>query len=189
MDDNSIPTIKGVFVNSHISQLRKSHGEEKVEEFKRSYGKPVEFSNTQDISIRDEVELLETIVDITTDSKLEPKERSLEAGRLHFRNFSNTSFAGILFSTVPKTPEGFKKLLLNSDYIVNNIFKNTEFESAVVNDKKLKVTMGKNDYPKEHFQGLLEEWAIYFGLEKSSVHASENKDGQYEYIITYYDSF
>jgi len=185
MAEEKIPTIKGVFVNSHIEQLRNEHGEEMVEKLRRNYGNPLEFSSTQDVPIRKEVEILETIVDLIGSSHLEPKERSLEAGRLHFRNFSDTSFAKILFSTVPKTPEGFKKLLLNSDYIVNNIFKNTEFESAAVGDKKLKVTMGKNDYPMEHFQGLLQEWAKHFGLEESNVKASENTEGYYEYIITY----
>jgi len=185
MDEEKIPTIKGVFVNSHIEQLRNTHGDEMVEELKRGYGKPLEFLATQDVPIREEVEILETIVDLTKEPKPDAKERSLEAGRLHFRNFSNTSFAGILFSTVPKTPEGFKKLLLNSDYIVNNIFKNTEFESAAINDRKLKVTMGKSDYPMEHFQGLLQEWAAYFGLGESNVEASESDEKHYEYTITY----
>ena len=185
MEMKKTPTIKGVFVNSHIQRLRKERGKSAVKELEERYGKSVKFSDTEDVPVKEEVKILEAIIDILEGPPVSLSKRSFEAGKLHFQNFSTTTFAKILFASIPKTPAGFEKLLLNSEYIVNNVFKNTNFESQKSEDGTLTVTMGNNDYPIEHFHGLFSEWLNFWGLKDGKVEAKELEGNRYEYTFLY----
>ena len=84
------PTIRGVFVRSHINALVKKRGPHALEELEERYGKPIHFSDRDEVPVREEIAILEHIVDIISDKSLSPTERSLEAGKLHFKNFTST---------------------------------------------------------------------------------------------------
>jgi hypothetical protein len=185
METKLIPTIKGVFVNSHIARLRKDKGDAGIHELEKRYNKNIDFATNEDVPIREEVKILEIIIDILKGEPLSLSKRSFQAGQLHFQNFAKTTFAKILFASVAKNSEGFEKLFLNSDYIVNNVFKNTDFKSKKISDGKLKIIMSNNDYPIEHFHGLFDEWVKHWNLKNAKVEANVINNNKYEYLIIY----
>jgi len=53
------PTIKGIFVNSHIKMLRDKKGDASVLALAKRFGKSITFKNSDDILISDEVKIIE----------------------------------------------------------------------------------------------------------------------------------
>ncbi len=179
MDEAPRPTIKGIFVKSHIRALERERGEEGVRELERRMGHPINYSNTQDVPISDEVKILEHTVEIIAGEPVAQRERELEAGRLHFRNFSTTPLWNLtlqIFGTNPKF------LLMQSSKIAGYVFQDVEFTSEDLGDRAVKITMFNNDYPLEHFQGFFEEWLRAEDL-KPHVEAAAQGRGRYEYVV------
>jgi uncharacterized protein (TIGR02265 family) len=171
------PTIKGIFVKSHIKGLEKEKGEEGVRLLGEKFGKPLDFKNSDSIPIRDEVRLLECAVEILNQDL--PKEKiAYEAGRLHFKNFLTTPLAKILF---PFFKGQFKLMMMQAQSIAGHVFEGVEFTSSELGEKNVKVSIKNNDYPLEHFQGLLQEWMNYSDL-KGTVEAVKVDDA-YEYVL------
>jgi uncharacterized protein (TIGR02265 family) len=158
---DTIPTIKGIFVNSHIRQFQQERGEGGIEDLKKRYGKSIEFRNDDDIPVSEEVKILECIVDILHTDQLSPEDRSYQAGVLHFKNFMNTPFAKIIFSLFSKN---FKMLMLQSKNIAGHVFKGVHFDSKDLGGNGVEVIMKNNDYPLEHFIGLFQAWMDFSGL-------------------------
>lgn len=105
MEDVAPPTIKGLFVMSHIRALEERKGREGVVDLMTRYGKSIRFNLLEDVPVRKEVQIIEHVFDILTGRTLPPKERSFEAGKLHFENFSRTQLGSLLlpiFRTAPK---------------------------------------------------------------------------------------
>src|SRR5258708_2790222 len=131
MGETKTPLIKGMFVNSHIRRLRNDKGQEAVDELSSRYGKRINFRNLENVPVREEIAILEHVFDILNEhdktAQLGPEARSFEAGRLHLQNFLTTPFGKIMATAIPKTPDGFKKLLLSAKYIASHVFKNTNF--------------------------------------------------------------
>lgn len=175
------PTIKGIFVNSHIKKVREVKGEEGVRELEKKFGMRIKFGNLEDVPVREEVRLIECSLDILTGGTVKPEERSFEAGRLHFRNFSGTPFGRIIFS---QFKNNFKLMMINSPSIAGHVFKGVRFYSDEVGPKSVKVTMENNDYPIEHFKGLFQEWMDFSGL-KGIVEAKETAPNRYEYLMSW----
>jgi uncharacterized protein (TIGR02265 family) len=84
------PTIKGIFVNSHIKAVQKALGDKGLERLRQSFGEPMDFKSTENVPIRTEVKLLECAVQLLSKSPIPPDQISFEAGRLHFQNFTTT---------------------------------------------------------------------------------------------------
>lgn len=160
--ENQKPTIKGIFVNSHIKQLQKERGNEGLQELQSRYGKEIDFKNDEDVPIGEEVKILECIVDMTSDHPLSQEERAYQAGVLHFNNFVRTPFAKIIFSLFSKN---FKLLMLESTNIAGHVFKGVRFHSKDLGGNAVEVIMENNDYPLEHFGGLFQAWMNYSGLQ------------------------
>lgn len=173
------PTIKGIFVNSHVSAVRKIKGERGIQELEKKYGKPIRFKNSQNVPVREEVELLEAAMEILHDRPF-PKDRlSFEAGRLHFRNFVTTPLAKFLF---PLFRRRFKLLMMHSKNIAGHVFQGVRFSSEDLGPKAVRVAMENNDYPIDHFRGLFYEWMSYAGL-SGTVDAEETAPGRFEYMM------
>jgi len=181
MEDAPRPVIKGVFVRSHVKAVERVLGKHGVQELERRLGHSVDYSNAANVSVADEVAMLENIVDMFAEKPLSKRERSLEAGRLHFRDFRSTPLWNILKPIFGLSP---KFLLMRSHAIAGFVFRNVEFISEDKGERCVKITMFNNDYPLEHFQGFFEEWLTSFGL-KAKVDAAAHTRGRYEYTISW----
>jgi uncharacterized protein (TIGR02265 family) len=173
------PTIKGIFVMSHIRALEAAKGKEAVEELKRRYGKPIDFKNSQDVPLREEITIIEHTLDLSSNTPVDPAQRSREAGKLHFRNFSNTPLGKLV---LPIFRSRFKLLMMNADNIAGHVFHGVHFHSEDRAPKEVRIVMNNNDYPLEHFQGFFEQWLEYAGLH-GEVKAEDLGENRYEYVI------
>jgi len=173
------PTIKGIFVNSHIKKVREAKGEEGVRELEKKFGMPLKFGNFEDVPVQEEVRLIECALEVLRGGLVPDTEKAFEAGRLHFTNFSQTPLGRILFS---QFKNNFKMLMMNAPSIAGHVFKGVRFYADELAPNKVKVTMENNDYPIEHFKGLFQEWMNFSGLE-GTVEARETAPNRYEYLM------
>ena|ERR1051326_7572747 len=180
MERLTTPVIKGIFVKSHINALKKEKGEIGLKELKRRYHKPLDFKNSDTIPVREEIKIIEHVYDILNENHSDNKNRTFEAGRLHFRNFTTTAFARIIFPLLRKK---FKAIMLNSGSIASHVFQGIKFTSEEVSEKEIKIFMQNTDYPIEHFSGLFYEWMQYSGLSEVSVQEKILEKNFYEYIL------
>jgi uncharacterized protein (TIGR02265 family) len=181
MEEAPRPTIKGIFVKSHIRALERERGAEGISELHKRVGRPLNYMNADDVPIADEVAILGHIVDMTTSRHLAPHERELEAGRLHFRNFATTPLWAITDSIYGGNQ---KKILMHSQYIAGYVFQDVTFVSEDTGPTSVKITMYNNDYPLEHFQGFFEEWLLAARL-IGTVQAAAHGRGRFEYAISW----
>lgn len=181
MDEAPKPTIKGIFVKSHIRALERDYGHAGVVELQQRVGKPLAYSNTDDVPIKEEAEILEHIVDIMSQRRLEAREREREAGRLHFRNFATTPLWSLTEQVFGSRP---KFLLMQSSKIAGYVFQDVEFASEDLGGNHVKITMFNNDYPLAHFEGFFEEWLRQAGC-VPQVKAAAHTRGRYEYDISW----
>lgn len=179
MPSDGPPTIKGVFVTSHVDAVRKAKGAPGVKALESAFGRPVEFRATEDVPVRDEVRLIEHALDVLNGHSLAGRERAYEAGRLHFRDFTTTPWAKMVFGVFPRN---FRYMMLHCSGIAEMVFRGVDFESEALGPKTVRVAMENADYPLEHFQGLFHEWMEYFGL-TGTVDAKETAPGRYEYTM------
>jgi hypothetical protein len=149
------PTIKGIFVLSHIRALEKERGKKALAELRKRYGKSLNFRPADNVPIDDEYEILGHIIDMTSAKKLTDEERAFEAGKLHLKNFATTPMWLILDPMIRHNP---KWVLLQSKYIAELIFENVSFESHDLNQNAVQLVLhNAQGYPLEHFQGFLYE--------------------------------
>lgn len=177
-----MPLIKGLFINSHIEWLRSQMGDEAVYELNVRLGKFDGYNALDDYPVREEVRVIETALDIVHED-IDPADRSFEAGRLHFRNFVRTTYGSMVVGLMPRTSEGFKSLLLHAAAIARFVFRNTNFTSEEVGVREVRVTMDHNDYPIDHFRGLLYEWALFWEVQNPVVTAQEEAPRRYVYTV------
>src|SRR3990167_5855393 len=158
---NNVPTIKGVFVNTHINQVRKKKGEECVKLLEKLYGKSIHFGYLEDVPIQEEIEIIKLCLHIISDKKIPEKDFEFEAGRFHFRNFTESPLGKLVFSYIPKN---FKQIILHSKNLARHIFKNTNVSILDTGENSLVIKMENNNYPIEHFKGLFFEWMVFYGI-------------------------
>ena len=173
------PTIKGIFVNSHINALRDLKGEGALRELKNKFGRSIEFKNLEDVPIRDEVNLIECILDLVLGEKIPSERRSFEAGRLHFKDFTATALGKIIFS-LPALKSNFKFMMMRANNIAGHVFRGVVFESNDTGPNQVEIIMNHNDYPIDHFRGLFSEWMAFAGY-NGEVKAEEIGPGRYKY--------
>lgn len=183
--DSVTPTIKGIFINSHVKRLAASRGKSSLAELEQRFGRPLRFENLKDYPVRDEVKIIELVLELLGQAPRDPEQLSFEGGRLHFLNFSTTPFGKILMSALPKSPEGFGTMLLKTGVIARHVFKNTKFKGERLGPMSLRITMENNDYPIEHFKGFFTEWMHFWGLKNTSVVAEETAPRRYEYTLSW----
>ena len=173
------PTIKGIFVRSHIAALRAAKGPASVRELEKRYGRPLKFKNSDNVPVHDEVKLIEQVLDLMSNQPVPPAERAFEAGRLHFRNFTTTPLAKIVFSVYRQE---LKRVLMSAASIAGHVFQGVDFTSEELGPTAVRITLQNNDYPLDHFRGLFDEWIRYSG-HKGSVNGTESADGSFVYDL------
>ena len=176
---NTKPTIKGLFVNSHIAAVEKELGKQGVAELEKRFGKPLNFKNNQEVRVLDEIRIIEYALDLLSKKPVPPAKRAYEAGRLHFISFSNTSFAKMAF---PMFRNNFKTMMLRSGFFGEHIFKGVKFTTKELGAKKVEVVMENNDYPIDHFRGLFQAWMDASGL-TGVVSAEETGEDAFTFIM------
>ncbi|MES2007184.1 MAG: DUF2378 family protein [Patescibacteria group bacterium] len=179
MEQGTTPTIKGIFVMSHVKALEAAKGKAAVSELEKRFGKPVSFKNSENVPIRDEVAIIELALDLLSDKEFTPQERHIEAGRLHFKNFSQTPLGKLV---LPAFKNSFKLLIMNANNIAGHVFQGVRFFSEDVGEKTVRLILENNDYPLEHFQGFFEAWLGYGGL-KGEVVATDAGGNRYIYTV------
>lgn len=173
------PVIKGVFVNSHVQAVRRALGDEGVQALEDRYGAPLSFRSTEDVPVRDEVRIIELALDLLRPGDVASEDRAFEAGRLHFRNFTTTPWAKILFRIFPRN---YHYMTTHAHVVAERVFKGVEFEPEDLAPNKVRLTMRGADYPIDHFRGLFYEWMRYFDLD-GDVTAKETGPGEYVYTM------
>lgn len=179
MEEARRPTIKGVFVKSHIRGLERARGRSGLIELQRRFGRPVHYGNTDNVPVKDEVEILEHIVDMYSQTPLSRDERATEAGRLHFRDFKTTTLGSIISPFFGLSP---KLVFMQCPAIGGYVFRNVEFIAQDTGEHAVKIILFNNDYPLEHFKGFFEEWLSAFDL-TGTVTARASGSTRYEYDI------
>ncbi len=179
---NEQPTIKGIFVMSHIRALEKQWGESALQELQRRYGKPLRFRMSDNVPISEENAILGHIIDITSATQLKKEDRAYEAGRLHMRNFSTTPMWWLLSPALQHSP---RWLFLQSKHMAELVFEGVTFDSRELSPTTVQIRMSQDgSYPVEHFQGFLKEMIATAGL-VGTVESDVDADGAYVYTITW----
>lgn len=174
-----LPVIKGIFVNSHIKTVKRLKGDAGLRELEARYGHPIRFKNSGNVPVREEVRIIEAALQVLSDRPIAPEKLAFEAGRFHFRNFTTTPLAKLIFSVFRKR---FKLLMLQSKNIAGHVFEGVKFSSEELGPKAVRVVMENNDYPLAHFQGLFQEWMNYAG-HSGVVEARETAPNRFEYTM------
>ena len=176
------PTIKGIFVMSHVKALEKERGLVARQELEKRYGSPIAFRNTEDVPIREEVKIIEHALDLSA-PPVPPERRSIEAGRLHFRNFSGTPLGKLV---LPFFKDKLKLVLMNASNVAGHVFQGVSFRSEDLGPRSVRITMENNDYPLGHFQGFFEEWIDYSG-NTGTVEATDAGGNVYSYTLSWHN--
>src|ERR1041385_2274033 len=169
MSKHPIPTIKGVFVNSHVNMVRKLKGEKGLKQMETRYGRPLRFKYLEEVPVREEVRIIEIALDLVSEKKIPRSERSFEAGRLHFRNFADTPLGKLAMLSLPKN---FKTVMMRVPHVASHVFRHVRFTVEDLADRSVSVVMENNDYPIDHFHGVFYEWLL-FREHKGKVEAEE----------------
>jgi uncharacterized protein (TIGR02265 family) len=178
MTTGGIPTIKGIFVKSHIKSMEKKRGPEGVKLLEERFGKSIAFKNSDNVPVSDEIRIIEICLDLTSDTPVPPEKLAFEAGRLHFRNFSTTPL-GKMLAVVLHDPD---KIFINSGPVAEHVFEGITFSSQANGKDSVVITIRGGHYPLAHFQGLYYEWIISLGYE-ADVQAKQVDPTTYEYTL------
>ena len=177
------PTIKGIFVNSHIKALRADKGPVAVIELEKIYGKPLKFKNLEDVPVSEEVKIIDGILDILYGKMPEPK-KAFEAGRLHFRNFMRTPLARAIYA---QSRVSAKATFMLAGKIASQVFKGVELKSESLGPRTVKFSLKNSAYPLEHFEGFFQEWINKLGF-LGSVSSEQLGPGHYEYLLDWHEA-
>ena len=162
---------------SHVHALERIKGKEAILKLVARSGKRARYRDSEDVPVRDEVIIIEHILDMVWGKKIAPTKRSFEGGKLHFKNFSETPLGGLVLRMFR-----FKTGLMKAGWIARRVFRGVEFRSEDLGPKKVCVTMGNNDYPIEHFQGFFHAWMKH-SRHKGKVDAEDLGEDAYAYTI------
>lgn len=175
------PTIKGVFVNSHLKALVAAKGEAVLEALEKQLGLALKFHALEDVPVRTELKIINAAFAILNPGEIAPEVRDLKAGHLHFNNFADTIFGKLILAGFPKD---FKSFVLRSDMVVNQILKGAAMSALDLGPKKVRLYFTRSPYPLFHLQGFFEAWMQYWKI-KGQVKAEAGDQGRCEYVLTW----
>lgn len=175
------PTIKGIFVNSHIRAVEKRHGPKGLERLETLVGQSLSFSAGQDVPVSLEVRVIEAAVELLVDHPVAADEVAFEAGKLHYRNFKGTPWAKVIFGMFPRD---FAFMVRHSPIIAERVFKGVLFEASELGPRTLKLSMDNADYPLDHFKGFFQEWMTDYGLQGNCVGQAVTPR-HFDYVMTW----
>ncbi len=175
------PTIKGIFVNSHIRAVEKLHGARGRARLETLVGRPLDFGATEDVPVALEVRVIEAAVELMVEGPVEADDVPYEAGKLHYRNFKGTPWAKIIFGMFPRD---FSFMILHSPVIAERVFKGVGFEAKEVAPRTIKLVMDNADYPLAHFKGFFQAWMEDYGL-AGTVVGQAATPRRFEYVMSW----
>ncbi len=175
------PTIKGIFVRSHLRGLKKAKGKAGLDELARRYGKPLVFKSLANIPVAEEIRIIDLIIDILYGG-MPAQKRAFEAGRLHFRNFLGTAPAKLLYA---ESKLSIKAVFLRARLVASYVFKGMKFDAEDMGRQTVKISVRDCAYPLEHFQGFFQEWLAVLGF-VGSVGAEAAEGGVFEYLVEWH---
>ncbi len=181
MNEAAQPTIKGLFVKSHVRALARLRGPEGLVELLRRTGKSHRYETTEDVPVSEEVELLECIVDMVSSVQLTDEQRQDEAGRLHMRNFATTTMWTLLEQLIGRN---LKFLFSQSAWIGAWVFHGIQFKSEDIDHHVVRISMINSVYPLAHFRGFFSEWLKQLDVE-GAVEAAELEPGHHTFTISW----
>jgi len=173
------PTIKGIFVNSHVRAIRRLLGDEGLQRIEDAFHGPVWFGATDDVPTDTESRLIEAAVRLLSDGPMAADGLAYEAGRLHYRNFTGTPWGKVLFSIFPRD---FAFMMRHAGGIAEKVFSHVTFHVKEFGPRSFCITIDNGGYPLGHFRGLLQEWMDDFGCE-GRVLAQEPQPGRQEHLV------
>lgn len=179
MGHGAEPTIKGMFVMSHVQALEEKKGRDGIVELMARYGKPIHFGAFDNVPIREEVAIIEHSLDILTNDAIPREQREFAAGKLHFENFSHTEIGSLL---LPLFRSNIRSFLMNANHIAGYVFSGVRFISTERGPGDIEVIMENNDYPLDHFAGFFQALLEYGGLQ-GSVEGTNLDNARYTYHI------
>ena len=182
MNEGAEPTIKGLFVNSHIKAFQRERGPEGVAELARRTGLSLRYATTDDVPVSQEIAILESVVELTSSVPLPDEERQEEAGRLHLRNFATTTMWSLLEQLIGRN---LKFLFMQSSWIGAWVFTGITFSSEDLGGNSVRINMSHSVYPRRHFKGFFEQWMHELGVE-GVVEVSELVPGHHTYTIKWH---
>lgn len=171
----SPPTIKGIFVKSHVDALVRAKGKDAVGELIERCGKQVRFQNSDDVPIRTEILIIEHVLDMLAGKRIPKGKREFEAGRLHFRNFAGTRVGEMVLMF------RFKSALQRAPWIARRVFRGVQFSVKDLGKNAIEISMSDNDYPLEHFHGFFKAWMQHKKL--SGTVRAKDVEGVYMYAL------
>lgn len=166
---------------SHVKALEKAKGSAARGQLEERYGASINFSNTDDVPIREEVKIIEYALDLSSETPVPKGTRSEEAGKLHFRNFSGTPLGKLI---LPFFKDKLKLVLMNASNVAGHVFQGVTFRSENLGPHSVRITMENNDYPLAHFQGFFRAWIEYSGV-NGRVEAKDLGGNVYSYSISW----
>jgi len=173
------PLIRSTFVRNHVRALERERGEAGVGELARRFGS-LSFLSARYVPVSEESRMLECIVEMTKPG-LDEQELAREAGRLHFKNFSESSLYRIITTVFG---DDMKLLLLQGGAIAKRVFRGIEVRSENLGERVVRITFFGLDIPLEHFEGFFEAWMKHSGF-AGTVSASAPGTGIYEYTLAW----
>lgn len=175
------PTIKGIFVNSHIRAVEKAHGEKGRARLETLVGRPLAFGAAEDVPVALEVRVIEAAVELLVPGPVDADDVPFEAGRLHYRNFKGTPWAKIIFGMFPRD---FSFMILHSPVIAERVFKGVGFQASLVAPRTIKLVMDNADYPLAHFKGFFQAWMEDYGV-AGTVVGQAVTPRRFEYVMSW----
>jgi uncharacterized protein (TIGR02265 family) len=179
MGRNAEPTIRGLFVMSHINALEAKKGNAGIVELMARYGKPIRFGALDNVPVREEVAIIEHVLDILTDDGVPRERREFEAGKLHFENFSKTELGGLV---MPLFRSNVRAFFMNANHIAGYVFNGVRFIAEERGPGDIRLIMENNDYPLDHFAGFF-QGVLEYGRLTGTVTATDLGERRYAYDI------
>lgn len=180
MEENSKPTIKGLYVNGHVDLLRAEKGEEAVLMLKDRLNFSIDFKDDDDVFVGDEEKLIDECLRILRPD-ISEDQFHVESGKFHFTNWAKTPWSKQLFALLP--PD-FKYMMLHLDIMSIKVFKNYPFKGVDLGPTQVKITTKNDYYNLDHWRGVYMAWLEAFGL-KGSVLAEVTAPHEYAYTLTW----
>jgi hypothetical protein len=164
---------------SHVHALEAQKGRDGIVELMTRHGKPIRFGALENVPVREEVAIIEHVLDILSGDTIPAGRRAFEAGKLHFDNFSKTELGNLI---LPLFRSNIRAFLMNANHIAGYVFSGVRFISEERRKGDICIVMENNDYPLDHFAGFFEAVLAYGHLE-GEVTAEDLGHHRYSYCI------
>lgn len=149
------PMIRGKYVRCHLKYIEAECNPETVRTLRERFAGKLDFRRNDFVPIWMDNEILEAAARCLKGNDLPRQQLAYEAGRLHYRAFSETIMWQVLTRLFGKN---LRLLLQQSPLITARIYRGTQFSSESYGERSGRITIINQGYPLEHFRGFFEEY-------------------------------